>query len=65
MGTGLFPGVKGPGRGISHLPPSSVEVKERIELYICSHSGISEPVFDRKNYIKPANTQCGQTVAVL
>ena len=32
IGTGLFPGVKGPGRDINHLPPSGIEVKERIEL---------------------------------
>jgi len=34
MGTGSFPGVKRPGRGVGHLPPSSAEVKERIELYL-------------------------------
>jgi hypothetical protein len=33
MGTGSFPGVKRPGRGVDHPPPSSVEVKERVELY--------------------------------
>ena len=27
MGTGSFPGVKQPGRGIDHPPPSSAEVK--------------------------------------
>jgi hypothetical protein len=27
MGTGSFPGVKRPGRGINHPPPSSPEVK--------------------------------------
>jgi len=48
MGTGSFPGVKRPGRGVDY-PPSSraevqgrvglssrVEVKERVELYVCS-----------------------------
>ena len=31
MGTGSFsPGVKRPGRGVNHLPPSSTEVKERV-----------------------------------
>jgi hypothetical protein len=28
MGTGSFPGVKGPGRGADHPPPSSAEVKK-------------------------------------
>ena len=32
MGTGSFPGVKRPGRGVDHPPPSSAEVKERVEL---------------------------------
>jgi hypothetical protein len=32
MGTGSFPGVKRPGRGVDHPPPSSTEVKERVEL---------------------------------
>jgi hypothetical protein len=27
-----FPGVKRPGRGVDHPPPSSAEVKERVEL---------------------------------
>jgi hypothetical protein len=33
MGTGSFPGVKRPGRGVDHPPQSSAEVKERVELY--------------------------------
>jgi len=32
MGTGSFPGLKRPGRGVDHPPASSVEVKERVEL---------------------------------
>jgi hypothetical protein len=28
MGTGYFPGVKRPGRGADHPPPSSAEVKK-------------------------------------
>ena len=32
MGTGSFPGVEGPGRGFDYPPPSSAEVKERVEL---------------------------------
>jgi hypothetical protein len=38
MGTGSFPGVKRPGRGVNHPPLFSAEVKERVELYICSPS---------------------------
>jgi hypothetical protein len=38
MMTGSFPGVKQPGRGVDHLPPSRAEVKEIVELYICSPS---------------------------
>ena len=34
MGTGSFPGVKRPERGVDHPPPSSAEVKERVELYL-------------------------------
>jgi hypothetical protein len=44
MGTGSFPGVKQPGRGVDHPPPSIAEVKERVELYLYSHSGPSWPV---------------------
>jgi hypothetical protein len=31
---GLFLGVKRPGRGVDHSPPSGFEVKERVELYL-------------------------------
>jgi hypothetical protein len=41
---GLFPGVKRPGRGVDHPPPSSAEVKETVELYLYSPSGPSWPV---------------------
>jgi len=40
MGTGSLPGVKRPGRGVDP-PPSSAEVKERVELYLYSPSGHS------------------------
>ena len=33
MGTESFPGVKRPGRGGDHSPPSSADVKGRVELY--------------------------------
>jgi len=38
LGTGSFPGVKRPGRGFDHPPPSSAEVKDRVELYVYSLS---------------------------
>ena len=44
MGTGSFPGVKRPGRDVDHPPSSSVEFKERVELYLYSPSGSSWPV---------------------
>jgi hypothetical protein len=44
MGTGSFPGVKRPKRGVDHPPPSNAEVKERVELYLYSPSGPSWPV---------------------
>jgi len=44
MGTGSFPGVKRRGCGVDHPPPSSAEVKERVELYLYSPSGPSWPL---------------------
>jgi hypothetical protein len=44
MGTGSFPGVKRPGRGVDHPTPYSAEVKERVELYLYSTSETSRPV---------------------
>ena len=44
VGTGLFPGVKWPGRGVNHPSTSSAEVKERVELYLYSPFGPSWPV---------------------
>ena len=41
MGTGSFPGVKRPGRGVDHPRPSSAEVKGIVELYLYSPSGPS------------------------
>ena len=40
----VFPGVKGPGRGVDHPPTSSAEVKGRVELYLCPLSGPPWPV---------------------
>jgi hypothetical protein len=41
MGTGWSPGIKRPERGLDNPPPSSAEVKEKVELYIYSASGPS------------------------
>ena len=35
------PGLKWPGRGVDHQLPSTVEVKERKELYNYDHCGAS------------------------
>jgi hypothetical protein len=43
-GIGTFPGVKQPGHGVDHPPPSSTEVKERVELFLYSPSVPSWPV---------------------
>jgi hypothetical protein len=47
IGTGSFPGVKRPGRSLDHPPPSSVEVKDRVQLYLYSPSRPSWPVIGR------------------
>jgi len=41
MGTQSYLGVKRPGCGVGHLPPSSAEVKGRVELYLYSPFGPS------------------------
>ena len=46
MGTGSFPGVKRPGRGVDHPPTTSAEVKEREELYLYTTYGPSWPVIE-------------------
>ena len=38
-----FPGIKQPGCGVDHPPPSNAKVKGRVELYLCSPSGPSWP----------------------
>ena len=44
---GLSRGVKWPGSGADHPPPSNVEVEGRVELHICSPSGPSWPILGR------------------
>jgi len=44
LGIGFFPGVNLLGRGVDHPPPSSAEVKDRVELYLSYPSGPSWPV---------------------
>ena len=41
MGTGSFPGVKRPGRGVDHPPPSKCRGLERVGLYLYSPSELS------------------------
>jgi hypothetical protein len=41
---GLSRGVMRPWRVVVHLPSCNAEVKERVELYLYSHSGPSWPV---------------------
>jgi len=47
LGTGSFLGVKRPGSCVDHLPSSSAEVRERVELYLFSPSGPPWPVLWR------------------
>jgi hypothetical protein len=40
-----FPGLKLPGRGVNHPPPSSAEVKVRVELYLYPPVGLHFTVY--------------------
>ena len=42
-----FPGVKWRRCGVNHPPSSNAEVKERVELFLYSSSGLSWPVLRR------------------
>jgi len=42
----IFPGGKAVGCDSDHPPPSSAEVKERVELYLSSPSGPLWPVLE-------------------
>ena len=41
IGTGSFPGLKRPERGVDHPPPTSTEVQEEEEIYLYSPFGPS------------------------
>jgi len=43
---GLFPGLKRPERGVDHPATSNAKVKGRVELYLCSPSGLSWTVLE-------------------
>ena len=58
MGTGSFQGVKRPGRGVEHPPPSSAEVEGRVELYNYSPSGSSWPVIGTALPLRSQNQLC-------
>ena len=47
ISTGSFPGVKRPGRGADHPPPSKCRGYESVGLYLYSASGSSWPVIGR------------------
>ena len=49
MGTGSLPEVKRPGRGVYHLTLFGAEVKERVELYLYSPSGL-QPLVRNSGY---------------
>jgi hypothetical protein len=49
MGTGSFPGANWSWRSVDHPPHSSVEVQERVELYLYSPSWAFVPC-SRVNY---------------
>ena len=55
MGSWSFPGIKRLGHGIDHPPPSSAEVKERVELYLYSPSAPLWPLLGW-NLPLPSNT---------
>ena len=58
IGIGSFPGVKRPGCGVDHPPPSIAKAKERVGLYIYSPSGPSWSVL---GWTLPFITWCHYT----
>ena len=61
MGTRSFPGVQRPRRGVDNTPPSSAEVKERVQLHFYSTLGI-RGLFYSKLYLLPFLTTAYITV---
>jgi len=51
MGTVSVPGLKLPGRGVRHPLPSSVEVEERVDLYLYTPFGGSWRVLMGSHYL--------------
>jgi hypothetical protein len=51
MGTGSFPGVKRPGRGLDHPPTSSAEVKETVVLLLWTFVACSRVNFTFNLYV--------------
>jgi len=50
MGTGSFPGVKRLAHGVNRQPPSTVEFKKKVELYLYSPSDLSWSVLGRTSH---------------
>ena len=55
---GYIPGVKRPGCGVNHPPPSSTEVEKRVDLYIYSPFGPSWSVVWRTLSFLPLSLFC-------
>ena len=51
MGTGSFPGVKRPGRGADHPPPSKCRGQERVGLYLYTPLGLHGLLWDHFYWI--------------
>jgi hypothetical protein len=62
---GLSPGVKRPGRGADHPPPSMCRGHERVELYLYSPSGPSWPIIGRTLPFTPVAVMTAGYIAQL
>jgi hypothetical protein len=58
MGPGSFPGVKRPVRGVNNPPLSSVEVQERVELYVFFSSFLPSWQPTGRNWCCPFRLKC-------